>query len=219
MFAEHFGGGGGGFGHHQQRQQRQQPKENLYEKDSPVVSLKQGKFPGHDAKNVWFVEFYAPWCAPRRAAPATPSARLYHALCVSASSERQALEADQHLWSAAAVCAILRCGHCQQIKPVWQQLAEDLKGVIKVGAVNCEQEKALCTMNSANSACLPSPGPSLACFPPPSAPGTPDRSHQPCWHPPAHPSAHPPARQATPQSSCSARGQASTLTGAATWRA
>lgn len=106
MFAEHFGGGGGGF-HHQQQRQRAQPKENIYDRDSPVVSLKQGKFPGHDAKNVWLVEFYAPWC-----------------------------------------------GHCQQLKGTWQQLAEDLKGTIKVGAVNCEQDKALCTMHSANSARL-----------------------------------------------------------------
>ena len=60
-----MGGGGGfrdAFGRPQQQQQQQQQqqrsKENLYGPDSAVASLRQGKFPGHDAKHVWFVEFY-----------------------------------------------------------------------------------------------------------------------------------------------------------------
>jgi hypothetical protein len=67
-----FGGGGGGGGRdpfgrpmhgHQQQQQQQRSKENMYGADSPVTSLRQGRFPGHDAKHVWLVEFYAP-CVP-----------------------------------------------------------------------------------------------------------------------------------------------------------
>ena len=103
----HFGGGGfpGGdpFGFHRQQQQPR-AVENLYEYDSPVSNLKQGRFPGHDARHVWLVEFYAPWCQ-----------------------------------------------HCQQMVPVWEQLARELAGVIKVGAVNCELEKGLCAMHSATS--------------------------------------------------------------------
>ena len=107
----HFQGGQGGHpfgnpfgGHHQQQRQQERPKENLYEPDSPVTSLKQGRFPGHDAKHVWLIEFYAPWCA-----------------------------------------------HCREMKPVWERLAGEMAGVIKVGAVNCELEKALCSMHNANS--------------------------------------------------------------------
>ena len=36
------------------------------------------------------------------------------------------------------------CGHCQQLKPTWERLAVDLKGFVKVGAVNCEKEKQIC---------------------------------------------------------------------------
>ena len=101
-----FGGGGfpggGGFGQPQQQQQRS--KENLYSPTSDVTSLKQGKFPGHDAKHCWLVEFYAPWC-----------------------------------------------GHCQQMVPTMEAAAKALDGLVRVGAVNCETDKALCTMYGANS--------------------------------------------------------------------
>jgi len=69
-----------------------------------VTSLRQGKFPGTDAKNIWFVEFYAPWC-----------------------------------------------GHCQQMKPAFEKLAKELKGFVRVGAVNCEQQKGLCAMEGVES--------------------------------------------------------------------
>ena len=91
-----FGGGG--------HQQQEQPKDNLYGKDSAVKNLRRNKFPGTDAKHVWLVEFYAPWC-----------------------------------------------GHCRQLKPTWERLAQELKGFVKVGAVNCEKEKGLCGMESVGS--------------------------------------------------------------------
>ena len=105
-----FGGGGMGggfrdaFGRPQQQQQQQRSKENLYGADSAVASLRQGKFPGHDAKHVWFVEFYAPWC-----------------------------------------------GACNQLKPAWEALVGKLDGLVRVGAVNCEVEQALCAMHGATS--------------------------------------------------------------------
>jgi len=37
------------------------------------------------------------------------------------------------------------------MKPIWERLATELAGIMKVGAVNCELEKALCNMNSASS--------------------------------------------------------------------
>jgi thiol-disulfide isomerase/thioredoxin len=107
-----FGGMGGGMGGggfrdafgRPQQQQQARSKENLYGPDSAVASLRQGKFPGHDAKHVWFVEFYAPWC-----------------------------------------------GACNQLKPAWEALAGALDGFVRVGAVNCEVEQALCAMHGATS--------------------------------------------------------------------
>ncbi|KAL3131807.1 hypothetical protein ABBQ38_007523 [Trebouxia sp. C0009 RCD-2024] len=37
------------------------------------------------------------------------------------------------------------CGHCQQLSPKWSQAARALKGIAKVAAVNCEEEKQLCS--------------------------------------------------------------------------
>ena len=112
MFGDMFGGGGRGRGRgrprgrqqQQQQQQQQRPKENLFAKTSPVTSLRQGKFPGTDAKNIWFLAFYAPWC-----------------------------------------------GHCQQMKPAFEELAQKLRGFVRVGAVNCEKEKGLCAMEGVDS--------------------------------------------------------------------
>ena len=36
------------------------------------------------------------------------------------------------------------CGHCKQLAPKWRQVAAKLKGVVNVGAVNCDEHKALC---------------------------------------------------------------------------
>lgn len=49
-----------------------------------------------DSDEMWFVEFYAPWC-----------------------------------------------GHCQRLEPSWEKTAKMLKGAVRVGAVNVDQEKSL----------------------------------------------------------------------------
>lgn len=36
------------------------------------------------------------------------------------------------------------CGHCKQLAPKWKQAASKLKGVVNIGAVNCDAHKALC---------------------------------------------------------------------------
>ena len=36
------------------------------------------------------------------------------------------------------------CGHCRQLAPKWRKVSEALHGVVRVAAVNCEVQKALC---------------------------------------------------------------------------
>lgn len=36
------------------------------------------------------------------------------------------------------------CGHCQKLAPIWEDLANAMKGVVKVGQVDCTVDKALC---------------------------------------------------------------------------
>ncbi|KAJ1792524.1 hypothetical protein LPJ59_004829, partial [Coemansia sp. RSA 2399] len=37
------------------------------------------------------------------------------------------------------------CPHCQQLAPVWEKLADTVKGRINIGQVNCEQTGSLCS--------------------------------------------------------------------------
>jgi thioredoxin-like negative regulator of GroEL len=36
------------------------------------------------------------------------------------------------------------CGHCKALKPAWIDLARQLGGKVKVGAVDCTSDKATC---------------------------------------------------------------------------
>ncbi|CAL5222385.1 g4741 [Coccomyxa viridis] len=37
------------------------------------------------------------------------------------------------------------CGHCRNLAPKWSKVAKALQGVAKVGAINCDDEKSLCS--------------------------------------------------------------------------
>lgn len=45
----------------------------------------------------------------------------------------------------------LRSGHCKKLAPKWRSVAQALHGIIKVTAVNCEKEEALCQQNGVQS--------------------------------------------------------------------
>lgn len=82
------GGGGGGGG----------AADPFYSR-TKVVSLNDGNFHSEvvSSDDMWFVEFYAPWC-----------------------------------------------GHCQALKPIWIDLADNLDGKVKVGAVDCTNNEQTC---------------------------------------------------------------------------
>ena len=37
------------------------------------------------------------------------------------------------------------CHHCHKLAPIWKKLAQELEGVIRLGAVNCEEDMMLCS--------------------------------------------------------------------------
>ncbi len=45
----------------------------------------------------------------------------------------------------AQVYIVCRCGHCQSLKPAWIDLAKNLEGRVRVGAVDCTANKQTCS--------------------------------------------------------------------------
>ncbi|KAK3083050.1 hypothetical protein FSP39_012593 [Pinctada imbricata] len=43
------------------------------------------------------------------------------------------------------------CGHCHELAPTWREVARELEGVIRIGAVNCEDDWQLCRMQGIRS--------------------------------------------------------------------
>lgn len=36
------------------------------------------------------------------------------------------------------------CHHCHELAPTWRKLAQELEGVIRLAAINCEEDYLLC---------------------------------------------------------------------------
>jgi len=43
------------------------------------------------------------------------------------------------------------CSHCHELAPTWRRLARELEGVIRIGAVNCEDDWVLCRQEGIRS--------------------------------------------------------------------
>ena len=44
-----------------------------------------------------------------------------------------------------------QCGHCHDLAPTWRRVARQLDGVIRVGAVNCQDDFMLCRQQNIRS--------------------------------------------------------------------
>ncbi|XP_068052145.1 dnaJ homolog subfamily C member 10 [Anomalospiza imberbis] len=44
-----------------------------------------------------------------------------------------------------------RCSHCHDLAPTWREFAKELDGVIRIGAVNCGDNRMLCRIKGINS--------------------------------------------------------------------
>ena len=99
-----------------------------------------------ESDHLWFVEFYAPWSALRRRLPLRSDLvprRRGRVPCAPGSSAPR----PPNPTPPARRCRPLahRCGHCKSLKPAWADLARDLGGRVRVGAVDCTVEKQTCS--------------------------------------------------------------------------
>ncbi|KAH7576678.1 hypothetical protein JRO89_XS01G0129900 [Xanthoceras sorbifolium] len=60
---------------------------------------------------------------------------------------------SKELWVVEffAPCFDLRCGHCKKLAPEWKRAANNLKGKVKLGHVDCDSEKLLWDIGSLES--------------------------------------------------------------------
>ena len=51
-------------------------------------------------------------------------------------------KSDRHAWLLEFYAPW--CGHCRNLAPTWEKVATKLKDVVKVAAINCDDEKEFC---------------------------------------------------------------------------
>ncbi|VDI65035.1 DnaJ homolog subfamily C member 10 [Mytilus galloprovincialis] len=70
-------------------------------------------------------------------------------ITLSKSDFEQSVEESGDTWFINYYSA--HCGHCHDLAPAWRELAQELAGVIRIGAVNCGDDWNLCRMQGIRS--------------------------------------------------------------------
>ncbi|XP_048776636.2 dnaJ homolog subfamily C member 10-like [Ostrea edulis] len=78
-------------------------------------------------------------------------------ITLSRSDFEQSVDETQDIWFINFYSP--HCSHCHELAPAWREVAKELEGVIRIGAVNCEDDYMLCQQNGIHSF------PSLVMFP------------------------------------------------------
>lgn len=100
-----------------------------------VISLTPSNFDSKLKNGVWLVEFYAPWYAKQTFKNFYAASRHRHV-----HNKLPLLLFHEFL---VLFYYFSRCGHCQQLAPVWKEVSSALKGIVNVGAVDADAHGSL----------------------------------------------------------------------------
>ncbi|KAK0067173.1 dnaJ subfamily C member 10 [Biomphalaria pfeifferi] len=70
-------------------------------------------------------------------------------ITLSRSDFEQSVENTGELWFINFYSP--HCSHCHELAPAWREVARELENVIRIGAVNCEDDWQLCRMQNIHS--------------------------------------------------------------------
>ncbi|XP_067933321.1 dnaJ homolog subfamily C member 10-like [Watersipora subatra] len=70
-------------------------------------------------------------------------------ITLSRSDFEQAVANTRDIWFINFYSA--HCGHCHELAPTWREVAAQLEGVVRIGAVNCEDDWMLCRQQGIRS--------------------------------------------------------------------